>query len=216
MTLVEILISSALISIVIGSVYMVYITMLNTFGKGELKADLQQNARVGLAKMTQEMRMAGFDPTGAMPLVTTPPKAAIRAATAGCISFLADVEGKNDTGQITYKLDVTTVKRQQQPWKTSPKEFSGGLGAQPLTESVGVLAFTYYDADNRILVPQKRQTTQACPPDPNAVLTEREILTFEEMRRIRRVAITLKTQGSRPGVTAESFTLTSDVQLRNL
>ncbi|HEX9900460.1 MAG TPA: prepilin-type N-terminal cleavage/methylation domain-containing protein, partial [Candidatus Methylomirabilis sp.] len=70
MTLVEILISSALISIVIGSVYMVYITMLNTFGKGELKADLQQNARVGLAKMTQEMRMAGFDPTGAMPLVT--------------------------------------------------------------------------------------------------------------------------------------------------
>ena len=216
MTLVEILISSALISIVIGSVYMVYITMLNTFGKGELKADLQQNARVGLAKMTQEMRMAGFDPTGAMPLVTTPPKAAIRAATAGCISFLADVEGKNDTGQITYKLDVTTVKRQQQPWKTSPKEFSGGLGAQPLTESVGVLAFTYYDADNRILVPQKRQTTQACPPDPGAVMIEREILTFEEMRRIRRVAISLKTQGSRPGVTAESFTLTSDVQLRNL
>jgi len=253
MTLVEILISSALISIVIGSVYLVYITMLNTFSKGELKADLQQNARVGLAKMTQEMRMAGFDPTGAMPLVTTPPKAAIRAAMAGCFSFLADVEGKNDTGQITYKLDVTTppkaairaamagcfsfladvegkndtgqitykldvttVKRQQQPWKTSPKEFSGGLGAQPLTESVGVLAFTYYDADNRILVPQKRQTTQACPPDPGAVMIEREILTFEEMRRIRRVAITLKTQGSRPGVTAESFTLTSDVQLRNL
>ena len=216
MTLVEILISSALISIVLGSVYLVYITMLNTFSKGELKADLQQNARVGLAKMIQEMRMAGFDPTGAIPLVTSPPKAAIRAATAGCISFLADVEGKNDTSQITYKLDATILRRQQQPWKTTPKEFSGGLGAQPLTESVSVLAFTYYDVNNQILVPQKRQTTQACPPDPNAVLTEREILTFEEMRRIRRVAITLKTQGSRSGVTAESFTLTSDVQLRNL
>ena len=216
MTLVEILISSALISLVIGSVYLVYITMLNTFSKGELKADLQQNARVGLAKMTQEMRMAGFDPTGAMPLVTPPPKAAIRAATARCFSFLADVEGKDDTSQITYKLDATTLRRQQQTWKVKDKEFSGGLGAQPLTEFVSVLAFTYYDADNRILVPQKRQTTQACPPDPGAVMIEREILTFEEMRRIRRVAITLKTQGSRPGVTAESFTLTSDVQLRNL
>jgi type IV pilus assembly protein PilW len=216
MTLVEILISSALISIVIGSVYLVYLTMQDTFSKGELKADLQQNARVGLAKMTQEMRMAGFDPTGVIPLVTPPPKAAVRAATAGCISFLADVEGKDDTSQITYRLEATTLKRQQQPWKAGAKEFSGGLGAQPLTESVGVLAFTYYDGDNRILVPQKRQTTQACPPNSAAVLTEREILTFEEMRRIRRVAITLTTQGSRPGVTGESFTLTSDVQLRNL
>jgi len=216
MTLVEILISTALISIVFGSVYLVYLTMLNTFSKGELKADLQQNARVGLAKMTQEMRMAGYDPTGALPLVTPPPKAAIRAATAGCFSFLADVEGKNDTSQITFKLDVTTLRRQQQPWKAGTKEFSGGLGAQPLTGSVSVLAFTYYDGDNQILAPQKRQTTQACPPDSKAVQIEREILTFEEMRRIRRVAITLKTQGSRAGVTAESFTLTSDVQLRNL
>lgn len=218
MTLVEILISTALISIVFGSVYMVYITMLNTFSKGELKADLQQNARVGLAKMTQEMRMAGYDPTGAIPLVTPPPKAAIRAATAGCFSFLADVEGKNDTSQITYGLESSknTLRRQQNSWAASTKEFSLGGGAQPFTGSVTVLAFTYYDGDNRILVPQKRQTTQACPPDPKAVLTEREILTFEEMRRIRRVAITLKTQGSRPGVTAESFTLTSDVQLRNL
>jgi Tfp pilus assembly protein PilW len=213
---VEVLISSALISIVIGSVYLVYITMLDTYSKGELKADLQQNARVGLAKMTQEMRMAGFDPTGAIPLVVTPPKAAIRAATAGCLSFLADVEGKNDTSQITYMLEATTLKRQQQPWKSSPKEFSGGLNAQPLTGSVSLLAFTYYDGDNRILVPQKRQTTQACPPDPAAVLMEREILTFEEMRQIRRVAITLRTQGSRPGVSGEAFTLTSDVQLRNL
>ena len=45
MTLVEILISSVLTSIVIGSVYLVYLTMQVTFSKGELKADLQQSAR---------------------------------------------------------------------------------------------------------------------------------------------------------------------------
>jgi Tfp pilus assembly protein PilW len=217
MTLVEILISSALISIVIGSVYLVYLTMQHTFSQGELKADLQQNARVGLAKMTQEMRMAGYDPTGAIPLVTPPPKAAIRAATTGCFSFLADVEGKNDTSQITYDLESSnnTLRRRQDSWAASKKEFSLSGGAQPFTGSVTVLAFTYYDVDNQVLVPQVRQTTQACPPDSSAVLALRESLTFEEMRRIRRVAITLKTQGARPGVTAESFTLTSDVQLRN-
>jgi Tfp pilus assembly protein PilW len=62
MTLVEVLISGALISVVMASVYVLYIAMHDTWHKGELKADLQQNARVGLAQMTQEMRMAGYDP----------------------------------------------------------------------------------------------------------------------------------------------------------
>jgi hypothetical protein len=216
LTLVEILISSALISVILGSVYLVYLTMQDTFSKGELKADLQQSARVGLAKMTQEIRMAGYDPKGTIPLVVTPPKGSIRAAMPACLSFLADVEGKGNTVQITYHLDATTLRREEQPWKTSPKEFDGGGGAQPLAGSVMVLAFTYYDDANQILVPQKRQSTMACPPDPAAALIEREVLTFDEMRRIRRVAITLKTQGERPGVVSESFTLTSDVHLRNL
>jgi len=222
MSLVEVLISSALISMVLGSVYLVYITMLGTMSKGEMKADLQQSARVGLAKLTQEMRMAGYDPEGAIPLVSVSPKAAIRAATPGCLMFVASnkEEDPPNSGnyvdkskQFTYSLDGTTLRHRIDDWKPNLKEFSGGSG-QPLTHSVSLLNFTYYDANSQILIPAKWTSTQPCPPNAPAQPTEQ--LTFEQMRQIRRVAITLKTQGSRPGVSSEFFTLTSDVHLRNL
>src|SRR5574342_118055 len=89
MTLMEILIGAALFPMIAASAYMLYLAMTNTLNKGELKADLQQNARVGLAKMTQEIRMAGYDPEGAILVVKDSPKAAIRAATPGCLMFLA-------------------------------------------------------------------------------------------------------------------------------
>ena len=222
MTLVEVLISSALISMVIGSVYLVYLTMQDTMTRGEMKADLQQSARVGLAKMTQEMRMAGYDPEGAIPLVSVSPKAAIRGATPGCLMFVGSKKEEDPPNsgnyvekskQFTYYLDGTTLRHRIDDWKPNQKEFSGGSG-QPLTQSVSLLNFTYYDANSKILVSAKWTSTQPCPS--NAASQPTEQLTFEQMRQIRRVAITLKTQGSRPGVSSESFTLTSDVHLRNL
>lgn len=218
MTLAEVLIGAALFSMIAGSAYALYLAMTDTLNKGELKADLQQNARVGLAKMTQEIRMAGYDPSNASLKVTPPPKAAIRTAAPGCFSFLADVEGSNKTSQITYVLYGTTLRRRVDSWDAGKAEFSQtqSSGFQPLTGSVDLLTFTYYDANNQVLPMGDWTSTQACPPDPKAKLEKRTQLTYEQMRQIRRVAITLKTQGSRPGVPSDSFTLTSDVRLRNL
>jgi Tfp pilus assembly protein PilW len=228
MTLVEVLIGAALFSIVAGSAYVLYIAMIDTLNKGELKADLQQNARVGLAKMTQEIRMAGYDPPvgdppmAVIPQIILPPKAPIRTATAQCFSFIADVSGDvSGTGvadQITYNFDSSknTLRRRQDNWSGPPKyEFAGG-SFQPLAGSVDLLTFTYYDANNQVLPMEDWTSTHACPPDPKAKLEKRKQLTYEQMRQIRRVAITLKTLGSRPGIYPDSFTLTSDVHLRNL
>jgi type II secretory pathway component PulJ len=216
MTLVEVLIGGALFSIVMASVYVLYVGMHETLNKGELKADLQQNARVGLAKMTQELRMAGYDPSGASLAVTPPPKAAVRTAAPGCFSFLADVEGFGKTSQITYILDGTTLRRRVDSWDAGTSQFVTSGGFQPLAGSVEVLAFSYYDANNQVLPMEDWTSTHVCPPNPTATLEKRKQLTYEQMRQIRRVGITLKTQGSRSGVSSESFTLTSDVHLRNL
>ena len=62
MTLVETLIGALIFAFVTAGVYMMYTTMQNTMSRGELMSDLQQNARIGLAQMTQEIRMAGYDP----------------------------------------------------------------------------------------------------------------------------------------------------------
>ena len=74
-TLLEVLISTTLFSIVFAGVYLLYATMQGMMSRGELMSDLQQNARVGLDKMVQEIRMAGYDPQGAIPLVALAQKA---------------------------------------------------------------------------------------------------------------------------------------------
>jgi hypothetical protein len=214
MTLIETLIGALIFAFVISGVYMMYTTMQNTLNRGELMSDLQQNVRIGLAQMTQEIRMTGYDPSGIIPLIssTTPPKAAIRAAMPGCFSFVADVKGSGTASQVTYYLNGTTLYRRFDVW-----DGGGGFknNPQPLAGSVVSLSFTYYDANNLALTPAPPLSTRQCPPatSPGTPILQ---LTFDQMRLIRRVAIILKAQGSRPGVFPQFFTLTNDVRLRNL
>ena len=216
MTLVETLIGAMIFAFVTAGVYTLYTTMQNTMSRGQLMSDLQQNARIGLAQVTQEIRMAGYDPSEVVLLVTTPPKSAIRAASSGCLSFVADVSasGIGPASQITYDFTASSLRRRQDSWDSTKNDFSGG-SAQPLAGSLAVMTFTYYDANNQVLTPAAWTSTQRCPPAAGASAQSIVQLTFDQMRLIRRVAITLKTQGSRPGVFPEFFTLTSDVRFRN-
>lgn len=214
MTLVETLIGALIFAFVATGVYMLYTTMQNTMSRGELMSDLQQNARIGLAQMVQEIRMAGYDPSGVIPLVTLAPKAPIRAAMSGCFSFVADVFGAGTARQITYYLSGTTLYRKFDTWDGASA--FNNLSAQPLAGSMATLTFTYYDGNNQVLTPAAWTSTQRCPPVASASAQSIVQLTFDQMRLIRRVAISLKAQGSRPGVFSEFFTLTSDVRLRNL
>jgi hypothetical protein len=214
MTLVETLIGALIFAFVATGVYMLYTTMQNTMSRGELMSDLQQNARIGLAQMVQEIRMAGYDPSGVIPLVTLAPKAPIRAAMPGCFSFVADVFGAGTARQITYYLSGTTLYRKFDTWDGASA--FNNLSHQPLAGSMATLTFTYYDGNNQVLTPAAWTSTQRCPPDASASAQSIVQLTFDQMRLIRRVAISLKAQGSRPGVFSEFFTLTSDVRLRNL
>lgn len=214
-TLIETLIAAALFSVVITGVYVLYTTMQSTLSRGELKTDLQQNARVGLDRMVQEIRMAGYDPSGAIPLVTLLPKAAIRAANSTCLSFVSYNPSTAVSAQITYDLNETTLRRKEEPWVVASLAFSGGSGAQPQAESVNALTFTYYDANNAVLTPVSWTSTQRCPPTSGASSQAIVQLDYYQMDQIRRVAITLRTSDSRSAISTEYFTLTSDVRLRN-
>ncbi len=130
-TLLETLIASALFSLVIGGVYLLYTTMQNTLNRGELLTDVQQNARVGLDRMVQEIRMAGYN-TGF----------AVQGATQTCLSVVPNLSG---IGSATYRFDGSS--------NTVRRDAGDGSGAQPLAESVTQLSFTYYDSFNQAVVP---------------------------------------------------------------
>jgi Tfp pilus assembly protein PilV len=229
-TLIETLISTVLFTIVMAGVYAVYTTMQETLVRGEIKSDLQQNARIGLARMASEIRMAGTDPSNVLPLATPEPRAAIRAASATCLSFIAPDE-LGATKQITYDLNGTVLRRNEQPWVSASNPepnntFAGGAGAQPIAEAVNVLRFTYYDQYNKVISPGAWLSKHRCPPaKDNATVGSEVQLTYWQMRAIRRISIVLQTRSAASAqfqatpdwrrLATESFTLSTDVRLRN-
>jgi prepilin-type N-terminal cleavage/methylation domain-containing protein len=213
-SLLEVLVTGALFSVVMAGVYLLYITMQGTLTRGEMKSDLQQNARVGVDRMVQELRMAGYDPQNALGQVTDQRFNEIRAAGNGCLSF---VTYWNDTDaspavmrsvQVTYSLHDGTLRRRVDKWDSAT--FSG-TSTQPLAESVNQLAFTYYDVFNRILKPSGA-VTGGCPPGSTPSIP---LLDSTQAAQVRRVGIILRTLETLPRMPSESYTLTSHVYLRN-
>ena len=63
-TLIEILVALALSGIVLTAIYTAYQSQHKTYIAQEAVAEMQQNLRAGMYLLTQEIRMAGYDPRG--------------------------------------------------------------------------------------------------------------------------------------------------------
>lgn len=87
-TVLEILVASAVGTIVLLGLYLLLETSHNTSSRGQQKLDIQQAARAGLDTMVRDLRTAGSGVPN--PLDYTNPPAAFTAGTADSISFLAD------------------------------------------------------------------------------------------------------------------------------
>jgi type II secretory pathway component PulJ len=211
-TLLEVLVSGALFSVVVGGVYLLYTTMQGTLIRGEMKSDLQQNARTGLDRMLPELRMAGYDPQNALGQVATQKFVALRAAGASCLSFVTYriVGGVERSVRVTYTLNGTELERSSADWDVSASAFSGG-STQPVASSVNQLTFAYFDTVNALLQPSAA-SAGACPPGGASSVP---LLSGDQAGRVRRIGVTLRTLDSRPRTPAESYTVTSYVYLRN-
>lgn len=146
-TLLEMLISSAIFAIVLFAIYTIHITSLDTSIRGVNKIEVQQNARVAKERMAREIRMAGYDPSSAIPVQGSP--TAVQVATATTLTFIADVTGDGRSDQVTYQLQGTQLIRESASWV-------GGVwtptppASSELADSVITLSFTYYDASDNV------------------------------------------------------------------
>jgi type IV pilus assembly protein PilW len=82
-TAVELLISLAIMSMTLGSIYSLYMSFIRTCTKESVKIKLQQNVRSSLDMMIRDIRLAGLDPEGTGEF-------GITSATAQRIKFTAD------------------------------------------------------------------------------------------------------------------------------
>lgn len=99
-SLVEMLITAAILPVVLYAIYLMYETNMTTATLGNKKTELQQNARVALDIMEREIRMAGYDPGG---LGGSAIRSASLSATDLC--FIAGVNSDNTTEMVRYRFD---------------------------------------------------------------------------------------------------------------
>ena len=145
-TVVEVLVSLAIMSILFGAVYQSFDIFNRSYTKENVKAGIQQRTRIGIDLMVRDIRLAGLDPLGTA-------NARIITADADNIRFSADLppyDGDiNDPFEdITYFLDGDLLRQ------TAVLKPGTGLTPATLLDNIDALTFTYLDAsDTPMAVP---------------------------------------------------------------
>ena len=194
-TLVELLIAAAVLGPLVIALFHVVETMQGVYRKGEGRADLQQDARIVMARIVRELRFGGLDPSDVIPHL--PIQAVIQTAETSRIAFVGDTNGDGRSKKIEYRLDLSPdrpVLRRQQ-WSTWNNGWSSTNGAQPLAEGIATVEFTYYGADGIAIASGERSG---------------------RLGEIRRVGIVIGAAAPSGQTPAGTYRLVSEVRMRNV
>ncbi len=137
-TLIEVVIGLAISLILMVVTVKIFQVQRKSYSMQEQVAEMQQNIRAAMDMMVREIRMTGYDPTGA-------DFAGIGTNTSGMLRFLADIDGNGattDTNEdITYRYyDANDASY---PREIKRKTDSGSF--QPFVENIDDCNFLYYD-----------------------------------------------------------------------
>ncbi len=179
-SLLEVLVAMSVFSIVLFAIYTTFESGMGTYAKGDLKADIHQNARVAMELMVRDIRLAGFFPEnfpaiipgGPGPGCPGPPPSfiGISTATATQITLCGDVDGDDSSELVTYTwFGDTNGDTIVDPGENEiRRQVTDNTGPQP-AEVVAVLmsAFqvSYFDRLNNVINPAPGAcAANAAPP----------------------------------------------------
>lgn len=210
-TLIEALISLMVFFALLTAILTTFGPTRQLYTRGERKVEVQQNARLAMAEMTKQIRMAGYF---AENFTTTPPSPPVAdpilIATDEALAIHGDADGSGASNVFLFCLDGTELRRTRAA-KTAADAYKCDQG-EIIAEYVTDLTFTYYDeASNPLPDPPAapyKLDNQSPGGTPNlGDLTQRSA--------VRRVVITLTTETAVPGKGTQDYTLSSNVWLRN-
>lgn len=131
-TLIELLIAMAIGLVILGAICSTFIIQRKTYDVQEQITEMVQSARAAMDMMTWEIRMAGYNPTGAGFNGIT--------YSTSQLQIQADLDGDGGTGgsyeDIIYIYDGTN----------SQIDRNTGGGDQPFAENIQSFAFDYLDS----------------------------------------------------------------------
>jgi type IV pilus assembly protein PilW len=193
LTLIELLIALVLSSVLIVSLYRIFIGQQKTYTVQDQVADMQQNIRGAIDRMTKEIRMAGYDPqsTGnfGFQIATSNGRITGSNSIAFTIDYNEDgIINNDDSEQIGFRLNGLKLQ----------KYSTGAIHWQPVADNIESLSFLYTLADG---------TVTDSPADPKNI-------------RVIKVTITAKTNMTDPeykgGDGYRRRTLSSSIKARNM
>jgi len=147
-TLIELLLAMVIGLIVMTQIYSVYNLQQKVYASQLQIVEMQQNLRAGTLMLTNELRMAGYDPTGNA-------NAGFVSIAAGTINFTLDdtdatsaaedgdgtINGENEN--ITYSLAIDPDDGRRKLFRQNSTATAPG---EPVAENIDALQFIYLDA----------------------------------------------------------------------
>jgi type IV pilus assembly protein PilW len=209
-TLVELMVAMSIFLLILVGIFQVFDPSRNAYSVSERKLDVQQNARVAMDRMARQIRMTGYFPENVDNNNANDLQNPIQVATESALSVAGDLDGTGASNVYTFCLDASGLRRVQ-----------GAIGAGAsytcsngtlMAESVTALNFAYFDSANN---PVPNPPTAPFNLDAQGLGGAPTFVDVSQRSIVRRIVIMVTARQNVAGQPAQTYTLASDVRLRN-
>ncbi len=139
-TVIEVLMVLAILSIAFGTIYKSFEQLNRSYTTENVKAGVQQGARIAVEFMVQDIRLAGLDP---LETANAGVAAGVPLPTSNWIEFTSD---SNYDGEIVATDDFEIIKYEL---VGNELKQTNHLGQETMLDNVTNLNFTFLDADDQ-------------------------------------------------------------------
>ena len=209
-TLVELMVAMSIFLLILVGIFQVFDPSRNAYSVSERKLDVQQNARVAMDRMARQIRMTGYFPENVDNNNANDLQNPIQVATESALSVAGDLDGTGASSVYTFCLSSTGLRRVQ-----------GAIGVAGsytcangtlMAESVTALNFAYFDSANN---PVPNPPTGPFNLDLQGLNAAPSFANVAQRSIVRRIVIMVTARETVTGQAAQTYTLASDVRLRN-
>lgn len=215
-SLLETIVSLSVFLLVLFAVYIVLESNQSIYAKGEGKVDVQQSARAAMDQISTLLRNAGYFPENfdANPVNDLANPVPIQVATDNALAIYGDADGSGTSNVFLFCLNGTSLIRVRAAVGT-PAAYTCNQG-QVLGLNITNPRFAYFDANNNPIpnppTPPYQLDGEGLGPVPPVPL----FASTAQRGAVRRVVITLTATENVAAQQPQTYTLTSNVRLRNL
>ena len=209
-TLVELMVAMSIFMLILVGIFQVFDPSRNAYQVSERKLGVQQNARVAMDRMARQIRMAGYFPENIDNDTTNDLGNSVQVATESALAVSGDLDMTGASSVYTFCLDNTGLRRVQGAIGNAASYLcaNGVL----MAESVTALRFAYFDSANN---PVPNPPGATFNLDAQGLGGAPSFVSVVERSAVRRIVIMVTARENVPNQPAQTYTLTSDVRLRN-